>query len=217
MSGKVQGRSRTAQKLRVLIFCVTGVFYPGQFPVAQSAAQPATQSRKGAVAFSLLDLAGKTHTERDYSHAKAAVFFFVAAECPISNRYSPEVNSIVAQYSQENIAFYAVHSEPDIERQTAIRHAADYGYRFPVLLDRRQVLASQFGVMMTPTVVVVSTAGEVLYRGRIDNRYIDFGRFRNVGITPDLRNALDSVVQGKRVEVPLTKTVGCAIPEPPVG
>src|SRR5215475_8267574 len=94
------------------------------------------------------------------------------------------------------------------------RHARDYGFDFPVLLDPAQTLANQTGVTLTPTAVILSPAGELLYRGRIDNRYLDFGKYRDAGVKPDLRLALDAVIAGKPVAEKYTKSIGCALPPP---
>lgn len=168
-----------------------------------------------APSYSLPDAAGRRHTAREWRQARAAVFFFIATECPISNRYAPEINRIVEAYAPKNIAFYAVHSDPELQAATAKKHAAEYGYNFPVLLDPEQALAAQLGVALTPTVAIVSPAGERLYRGRIDNRYLDFGKYRNAGIQPDLRLALDAVLAGKPIAEPVTKSIGCGLPPLP--
>ncbi|MGH9843746.1 MAG: redoxin domain-containing protein [Blastocatellia bacterium] len=164
--------------------------------------------------YSLPDASGRQHTGREWQKAKAAVFFFVATECPISNRYAPEINRIVAAYAPRNFAFYAVHSDPDLQAAVAKKHAQEYGYKFPVLLDTEQRLAGKFGVALTPTVVLISPAGEMLYRGRIDNRYLDFGKYRDAGINPDLRLALDAVTAGKPIAERFTKAIGCGLPPP---
>jgi len=147
----------------------------------------------------LLDAAGRKHTAREWKSARAVALFFIGAECPISNRYAPEINRLVAAYSAQGVAFYGVHSDPDIGPAVALRHAQDYGFDFPVLLDPAQTLAGRTGVILTPTAVILSPAGELLYRGRIDNRYLDFGKYRDAGVKPDLRLALDAVVAGVNV------------------
>jgi peroxiredoxin len=162
--------------------------------------------------FELPDANGRKHTAREWKEARAVALFFISAECPISNRYAPELNRIVADYSARGVVFYGVHSDPDIGPAVALRHAQDYGFDFPVLLDRAQTLAGKTGVILTPTAVVLSPAGELLYRGRIDNRYLDLGKYRSAGVKPDLRLALDAVVAGKQVTEKYTKSVGCQLP-----
>jgi peroxiredoxin len=164
--------------------------------------------------FDLLDAAGRRHTAREWKDARAVALFFIATECPISNRYAPEINRIVAAYSTRGVAFYGVHSDPDVGAAVARQHARDYGFDFPMLLDPTQTLANRTGVNLTPTAVILSPAGELLYRGRIDNRYLDFGKYRDAGVKPDLRLALDALIAGKLVAEKYTKTIGCALPPP---
>ena len=164
--------------------------------------------------FDLLDAAGRKHTAREWKTARAVALFFIGAECPISNRYAPEINRIVTAYSTRGVAFYGVHSDQDVGAEASRRHARDYGFDFPVLLDPAQTLANQTGVTLTPTAVILSPAGELLYRGRIDNRYLDFGKYRDAGVKPDLRLALDAVIAGKPVAEKYTKSIGCALPPP---
>lgn len=173
------------------------------------------QAPPAPLRYSLLDSRGNQHSERDFAHAKAAVFLFIATECPISNRYAPEVNRIVDDYSRKSFAFFAVHSDPDERAAQVKKHSQEFGYGFPALLDPQQILARRFGVVATPTAVVVSPAGEILYRGRIDNRYIDFGSYRDAGIESDLRLTLDSIAASKPVANRFTKVIGCALPPPP--
>ncbi len=185
------------------------------------AGNPAEQSERAdkrtkasAWDFDLLDATGRRRTAQEWKEARAVALFFIAAECPISNRYAPEINRIVAAYSTRGVAFYGVHSDPDIGAEAARRHAQDYGFDFPVLLDPTQTLANRTGVILTPTAVILSPSGELLYRGRIDNRCLDFGKCRDSGIRPDLRLALDAVIAGKPVAEKYTKPIGCALPPP---
>ncbi|MEP7273917.1 MAG: redoxin domain-containing protein [Acidobacteriota bacterium] len=162
--------------------------------------------------FSLQDAHGRTHSRHDFAKAKAAVFFFLATECPISNRYAPEINRIVADYSNRGIRFYSVYSDPDLKTEAVRKHAVDYAYGFPALIDRGQTIAAQFEVTLTPTMLIVSPEGRLIYRGRIDTRYLDFGRYREAGIVSDGRIALDAVTAGRNVQQAVTRPIGCALP-----
>jgi peroxiredoxin len=167
--------------------------------------------------FSLLDAAGKRHTAQEWRAARAVVLFFLATECPISNRYAPEINRLVADYAANGVAFYGVHSDPDIGAKAVRQHAWDYGFNFPVLMDPTQILAGRTGVTLTLTAVILSPEGELLYRGRFDDRYLDFGKYRDVDIKPDLRNALAATLTGQRIAESVTKPIGCALPPPARG
>jgi peroxiredoxin len=203
--------------LLALVISLTGHMSGARSLAGNSAKQVerAAERRKApAWDFDLLDAAGRRHTAREWKEARAVTLFFIAAECPISNRYAPEINRIVAAYSTRGVVFYGVHSDPDVVAETARRHAKDYGFDFPVLLDPAQTLADRTGAVLTPTAVILAPSGELLYRGRIDNRYLDFGKYRDAGVKPDLRLALDAVVAGKPVAEKYTKPIGCALPPP---
>jgi hypothetical protein len=84
----------------------------------------------------------------------------------------------------------------------------------PVLLDPTQVLVKKSGVTIAPEVAVLAPDGKVVYRGRIDDWYVDYGKRRAEPTQRDLRNALDAVVQGKGVPAATTQAIGCYLPDP---
>jgi hypothetical protein len=49
------------------------------------------------------------------------------------------------------------------------------------------------------------------YRGRIDDRYLDFGVDRLTPTTHELDEALAAVLAGREVARPVVPAVGCAI------
>ena len=157
------------------------------------------------------DIQGTAH-QLPGTSARATVFFFITSDCPISNRYAPEINRISADYAAKNIDFYLVHSDPDLTASAARQHAKEFGYRCPVLLDRAHALAKKTGATVTPEVAVLSPGGELLYRGRIDDWYANYGKFRREPTKRDLRLALDAILEGQPVSNPRTKSIGCFIP-----
>jgi hypothetical protein len=160
---------------------------------------------------SVTDVRGVTHSVPN-AKSKATVLFFVAHDCPISNSYAPEINRICAEYSPHNVAFYMVYPEPGLAADKVRQHAREFGYRCPALLDPAHTLVKRTGVTVTPEVAVLSSTGKLLYRGRIDDRHIDFGKKRVQPTRRDLRLALDAIISGKPVPNRLTKAIGCFIP-----
>src|ERR1041385_1936619 len=69
--------------------------------------------------FSLSDTEGRNHTAEEWRQTRAVVLFFLAAECPISNRYAPEINRLVTDFASQQVAFYAVHSDPALSTAEA--------------------------------------------------------------------------------------------------
>ncbi len=75
-------------------------------------------------------------------------------------------------------------------------------------------LARQHQVRTSPYSLVLSSAGEILYRGRIDDRVVSLGKSRPAATREDLRIAIEEILSGRPVSVKETPAVGCAIPDP---
>ena len=159
------------------------------------------------------DLAGATVPPLADSGQKATVFFFVMHECPVANGYAPEIIRITSEYATKGVRCFVVYVEGDLTPEKARQHARDYGYKSGALLDPQHLLVKAAGATISPEVAVFSTSGEVLYRGRIDDRVADFGKRRVEPTRRDLRLALDAILAGKPVQARLAKAIGCYIPE----
>lgn len=144
---------------------------------------------------------------------KGTLLVFIAHDCPISNTYAPEVGRICKEYARRGIAPYIVYTEREITAKDARKHAADYSYPCPALLDPQRKLVRYTGARMTPEAVLLSAGAKVIYRGRIDDTYIDFGKRRDAPTTHDLRNAIDALLANKPVSPAKTTVVGCWIPD----
>jgi peroxiredoxin len=162
--------------------------------------------------FTLKDLSGRAHTSAAWKGHTAVVLLFLGTECPVSNGYAPEMTRLARAYRTRGVLFWGVHPDPDVTPADAARHARDYRLDFQVLLDPRQHLARQAGVRVTPEVVLLSPTGEILYRGRIDDKYTPGGKRRPAARTRDLEDALQAVLARKKVLIPRTRAFGCPLP-----
>ena len=143
---------------------------------------------------------------------KAIVFLFTSTDCPISNRYAPEVRRLAESSGSKGVVFRLIYPNP-AETPAAIReHMAAYSYEgiAEALRDTKLSLVKFAGATVTPEAVVV-VGGKVAYRGRIDDRYVDLGRERPAPTRRDLFDALTAVLDGKPVPLAKTQAVGCFI------
>ena len=159
----------------------------------------------------LRDVNGVQHRQTDWTNKRAIVIFFTTVDCPLSNGYVPEMNRIQKEYAARGVAFYAVEADITANDPDVRQHAKEFGFTYPVLIDKRQSLVRLTGATGTPEVAVLSGNGKVLYLGRIDNRVEDFDKRRNVVTEHDLKDALEAVLGGRPVARPRTQVVGCAI------
>jgi hypothetical protein len=143
---------------------------------------------------------------------KAIVFIFTSTDCPISNRYAPEVRRIAEAFASKGVAFRLVYPSPSEDAKAIREHMRAYAYAdaFEPLRDPKQALAKFAGATVTPEAVVVA-AGKVAYRGRIDDRYVDLGRERPSPTQRDLFDALTAILAGKPAPHATTQAVGCFI------
>jgi hypothetical protein len=142
---------------------------------------------------------------------KATVFLFVSVDCPISNRYAPEVRRLHERYAAKGIQFSLVYPNP-VEPVAAIRrHLTDFSYPMRALRDPRHELVKIAGATITPEAAVFDPKGRLLYRGRIDDRYVSLGVERPVATKRDLDEALTDIAEGRTPRQSSTQAVGCFI------
>jgi protein-disulfide isomerase len=149
---------------------------------------------------------------QEHKDAKAIVLVFVSNECPIANRYAPEIERLHTRYASNQMVFIVVHSDRSESHEAINKHTREFGYTCAVVRDDDQQLARKAGVKVTPEAAVFLPNGQRVYRGRIDNRYLAFGKARREATEHDLEEALDSITKGKPVRKPETRAIGCYIP-----
>lgn len=158
----------------------------------------------------LLDVEGRTFDPLAASTKKAAVFIFVRDDCPVSNRYIPEVQRLTRKFRLKGIDFFLVYPDPVSTVEQILRHSKEFGYEARALRDPEHSFVSYTGVTVTPEVVVLAD-GKMVYRGRIDDRYVAFGKVRPSATVHDLADTLDLLSRGERVEPRTTSATGCFI------
>jgi hypothetical protein len=143
---------------------------------------------------------------------KAIVFLFTSTDCPISNRYAPDVRRLAAAFASQGVVFRLVYPDP-AEKAAAIHdHMAAFAYAgaTEAFRDPDHALVKFVGATVTPEAAVIS-GGRVVYRGRIDDRFVDLGLERPSPTRRDLADAIAAVLAGKPVSQARTQAVGCFI------
>ena len=157
------------------------------------------------------DINGKNHAPFASAKTKAVVFLFLLRDCPVSNVYTPELTRIHKEYSKKGVSLFLVHPDRDTDAKAAKAHAIEYKLTAPLVLDHDHKLTRFAGAEVTPEAAVFDGKGLLVYRGRIDNLYADFGKKRAKPTRRDLRETLDALLAGKRLAKRTTKAVGCYI------
>ena len=164
----------------------------------------------GAAVLFLLVSCGRTSSDSiaDFlKNKQAAVFVFLAPDCPLSQNYTRTLNELRTQFQPQRVEFYAVFAA-DAAVDDFVSH---YKITFPVVLDRDFKLADFFGATKTPEVFAVDSNGRGIYKGAIDNWAPELGQHRTVITEHYLLDALNSFVQHEAVRIKQTNAVGCFI------
>ena len=164
--------------------------------------------------FTLQDFRGKSHALADYADKDTLVVYFLGTECPIAKLYGPRVQKLADQFSPRGVAFVGVSSNVQDSLAELAAHARTHEISFPILKDLGNKVADKFGATRTPQVFVLDRERKVRYAGRVDAQFT-FGT--GVGLAQpqeqraDLAIALDELLSGKEISVPLTEAKGCLI------
>jgi hypothetical protein len=164
-------------------------------------------SRGGGV--HLEDLDGRRVDPFPAAPARAVVFVFTRTDCPISNRYAPEVARLYKRFGPRGVDFWLVYPDRDETAQSIRAHLKEYGYPIDALRDPEQELVALTGARVSPEAAVFVDRTHLAYRGRIDDRFVDFGKARAEPTRRDLEEALEAVLARRPVVNPRTTAVGC--------
>ena len=161
---------------------------------------------------SATDLEGRPFDPFRAARGKIVVLIFVRTDCPISNRYAPVIQQLNAQH-KDKAAFFLVYPSkretPDMIR----KHDQQFGFGSALqpLRDPQRTLVKQSRAQITPEAAVFDAAQHLVYHGRIDNLYEDFGHSRRAATTHELADAIEAAIAGKTLNGKGTPAVGCYI------
>ncbi len=158
------------------------------------------------------DLSGKVVRPFGGKDSNATVLFFLAHDCPVSNRLAPEMGRIARDFAPKGVRCIVVYPDPDALPEDLRLHGAEFGLgALRAFHDRTHTLVHATGAATAPEAVVVTAAGHVVYRGRINNLYEALDKPRTTVTRHDLRQALQAVLANRAHDRPWPAAVGCPI------
>ena len=156
--------------------------------------------------FSLTDTDGATKSLNDLKGKKGTVIVWLSAQCPVVKAYKDRINEIATAYQAKGIAFVGINSNATEDLTWVKSNKTEFGYNFPVLIDKGNVLADKWGASVTPEVYYLDSKNVLLYHGAIDNDR------SGKNITDQyLKTAFDSALGGKAIVKTRANAFGCTI------
>ncbi|MGI8638895.1 MAG: thioredoxin family protein [Pyrinomonadaceae bacterium] len=155
--------------------------------------------------FKLSDTNGKEQSLNDLKGKNGAILVFLSVQCPVVKGYDERIVKLAADYKAKGINVIGINSNATEALDKVKTHAAA-NYKFPMLIDKNNVLADKFGATVTPEMYYFNAKNVLTYHGAIDNDRSG----KNV-TTDYLRTALDEALSGKAVTKATANAFGCSI------
>ena len=156
--------------------------------------------------FTLPDLSGTQQSFDKLKGENGAVLVWVSAQCPVVKAYNQRINEIADELKAKGINLIGINSNAPESLDWVTSNAKEVGYKFPVLIDKGNVLADKLEASVTPEFYYFDNEKVLLYHGALDNDRSGKSITENY-----LRTAFDSALGGKKIEKTRINAFGCSI------
>lgn len=171
--------------------------------------------------FHLPDTEGKIHSPADYADRKVLVVMFICNHCPYVQAIRDRLIALQANYDPQVVQLIGINANnaaeyPDDSPEEMKKAIKEFGINFPYLIDESQAVARAYQAQCTPDLYVFSQATNyqllttnfsLAYHGRLDDNWKD----PNKVTKQELKEAIDSLLQGKLPSSEQLSSMGCSI------
>jgi peroxiredoxin len=165
--------------------------------------------------FKLKNVDGSWVTLPSQADAKGAIVIFSCNTCPYVVAYEDRMVDLHKKYASKGYPVIAINANdekvsPGDSFEKMKDRAKSKKFPFAYIYDQSQEVIKAYGGSRTPHVYLLHKEGGdfiVKYIGAIDNNYQD-----PTGVTERyVEDAIDDVMNGRKVAVETTKAIGCTI------
>ena len=172
----------------------------------------ALQIGEGAPDFELPGVDGKTYRLADFADAKVLVVFFTCNHCPFVVGSEARIGALVEATGGRGVAWVGINSNetdnhPTDDFEHMKQRATEIPLRYPYLRDESQDTARAYGALRTPHFYVFDADRRLRYTGRLDDSPREAGK----QTTRELADAIEALLAGREVPVPVTNPIGCNV------
>ena len=165
-----------------------------------------------APTFTLADPDGNRHSLDGLMGERGLLVAFICNHCPYVKAVIERLVADAAALAKDGVNTVAIMpndyaSHPDDSPQRMREFAKRHRFGFPYLIDETQQVARDWGAVCTPDFFGLNAAGELQYRGRIDDVKMDDAGTR----TAELLKAMRLVAATGRGPEAQTASMGCSI------
>ncbi len=165
--------------------------------------------------FSLKNIDETMVSLSDYKDAKGFIIAFTCNTCPYAVMYEDRIIALNEKYASKGYPVIAIMPnntdvKPGDNFDAMKSRAKSKGFTFPYLIDEKQDVYPKYGATKTPHIFILqktSKGNVVQYIGAIDDNYKDASAVN----TKYVENAVDALLNGKKVKQTETRAIGCSI------
>ncbi|HLP75586.1 MAG TPA: redoxin family protein [Candidatus Paceibacterota bacterium] len=176
----------------------------------------AAEVGKPAPNFTGTDITGKTHRLSDYK-GKVVVLESYNSDCPFCGNHfkTGAMQELQKEMTGKGVIWLMVNSvNPNNSSHRTPEHARAEWTKEKMnatawIDDSSGAIGKAYGMKTTPHMFVIDQSGKLVYDGAIDDRPSPFGDPRTA--RNYVREAVNKVLAGEKVEVSETKPYGCAV------
>lgn len=162
--------------------------------------------------FSLPATDDRIYNLQDFDHAPILVLFFTCNHCPYVIGSDEVTRKSAERFQSQGVIFVGINSNsketvPADSFEHMIERMKEHHFPWIYLYDETQEIAKKYGALRTPHFYVFDQNRKLVYTGR----GVDSPRDVSKMTVNDLDRALEELLAGKSITVPLTNPIGCNV------
>ena len=155
---------------------------------------------------------GMEYSLADFDSHPYLVVFFTCNHCPYVIGSDEVTRTTAEKFRDAGVAFVGINSnsEQTYEEDSfpnMVKRMEEHRFPWKYLYDRDQSVVKEYGALKTPHFFVFNRERELVYTGR----GVDSPRDTTRMTVNDLERALEELVSGREISVPVTNPIGCNI------
>ncbi len=165
-----------------------------------------------AIDFKLPSTEGKEYSLSDFAKHRYLVIFFTCNHCPYVLGSDEVTRKTAEKYREKGVVFAGINSNsentyPEDSFPNMVERMKSNKFPWVYLYDQTQEVAKAYGALRTPHFYVFDDERKLVYTGR----GVDSPRDTSRMTVNNLDIALEELVTGKPISVPVTNPIGCNV------
>ena len=165
-----------------------------------------------APSFNLQATDGFNYSLSAFDDVKYLVIFFTCNHCPYVLGSDEVTRETALKYKDKGVEFVGINSNSpntysDDDFDHMVKRMDEYNFPWKYLYDSTQEIAIAYGALRTPHFYIFDQDRKLVYTGR----GVDSPRDTSRMTVNDLENALEELISGTTISVPMTNPIGCNV------